>query len=290
MNLSTSERVIRSLAGEFMMVLSYFWLTDALQIIFYVIGALLLITGIVGYCSIYQLLKNNKNQKCFTHEGIATLIIVMMVFGFAASYLSIFFSDKMFLNDFKTVNNYYKKTLFNTAQDKRTDSITNYEQFMAHLGKFRSKYSHFRPFSIKDDKQFDHDIARIFEITSTTEEVYYGDLSKAHKNLETIRPIFAELLKRSHFSLYQESLNDLADQVDVMVEAAENKDKDMILKSYYAADEFLMQVESESQGKSTDVRTKIEELHYLAEKGSLDKLPEKGEELEQSFNLLLKNY
>jgi hypothetical protein len=62
-NESSLDRVLRVIGGLALLIL-YFTqvVSDGLGIAFVVIGALLLVTGIVGFCPLYALLKTRTNK------------------------------------------------------------------------------------------------------------------------------------------------------------------------------------------------------------------------------------
>jgi hypothetical protein len=60
-NESGLDRVIRVVLGVFALV-SSFWLSGIPQIVVFVLGAGLFVTGITGYCGLYALLKVKTNR------------------------------------------------------------------------------------------------------------------------------------------------------------------------------------------------------------------------------------
>ena len=55
-NEGPSDRIIRVAIGIAAISAGFFWLTGILQIVAYVIGAITLMTGIVGFCGLYAIL------------------------------------------------------------------------------------------------------------------------------------------------------------------------------------------------------------------------------------------
>ncbi len=55
-NESNFDRGIRATAGVTALFLAAFFLTGTIQLVAAVLGAMLLITGVVGYCGVYSLL------------------------------------------------------------------------------------------------------------------------------------------------------------------------------------------------------------------------------------------
>jgi hypothetical protein len=57
-NESTIDRIIRVIVGIVLVALGLFGVVSgALMWVFYVVGAILLVTGIIGFCPLYALLK-----------------------------------------------------------------------------------------------------------------------------------------------------------------------------------------------------------------------------------------
>ncbi|KPK83167.1 MAG: hypothetical protein AMS25_00755 [Gemmatimonas sp. SM23_52] len=52
-NVGGVDRAIRIVLGIVLLVVAYLWLSGALMIIAYIVGAIALITGLVGWCALY---------------------------------------------------------------------------------------------------------------------------------------------------------------------------------------------------------------------------------------------
>lgn len=55
-NESSTDRIIRVIIGIAAISAGLFWLTGTTQIVAYVIGAVALITGVIGFCGLYAIL------------------------------------------------------------------------------------------------------------------------------------------------------------------------------------------------------------------------------------------
>jgi uncharacterized membrane protein HdeD (DUF308 family) len=55
-NEGSTDRIIRVVIGIVALLAGLFWLTGAAQTVAYVVGAIALITGIIGFCGLYALL------------------------------------------------------------------------------------------------------------------------------------------------------------------------------------------------------------------------------------------
>lgn len=61
-NQSNVERLIRSIVGLVLLLLTVF-VSGVLQIVLIIIGAILLATGLLGFCPLYKILKINTREK-----------------------------------------------------------------------------------------------------------------------------------------------------------------------------------------------------------------------------------
>lgn len=61
-NQSDIERVIRGIVGLVLLILTIF-IGGVLQIVLAVVGAILLATGIIGFCPLYKVLGRNTREK-----------------------------------------------------------------------------------------------------------------------------------------------------------------------------------------------------------------------------------
>ncbi len=183
------------------------------------------------------------------------------------------------------MNNSYKQTLFNTGKDKRTESITNYDQLVKDYAIFLNKYTSYQPYTLRYDSNFNTDLKKINSIIlSLREKVYTGDLKEAHLNFEAIRPIFQDILKRNGFSLLAVALVDFHDVMETVIAAADARDPSGIARAYIIADEKLKAVEeSANDNEIQAIRTSLEEVRSLGEKNSMETISEKAAELKTNF-------
>lgn len=55
-NEGVTDRIIRVIIGSVAIVAGYFWLGGTAQTLAYIVGAISLATGLVGYCGLYSIL------------------------------------------------------------------------------------------------------------------------------------------------------------------------------------------------------------------------------------------
>lgn len=190
-----------------------------------------------------------------------------------------------FLDDFNTVNDPYKMTLFATGQGQRNESINNYENLTKALAAFQEKYKNFRPSEIEADGQFLSDIANASAIISgVKDDVYKGNLTQAHTSLEGVRPIFQKILARNNLLPMSVALVDFHDVMENVIDAANEKNASKVLEFYPKADEKLRAVEAiGSDSGIKAIRSNLDGIANLARENKTDELPAKAADLKASY-------
>ena len=194
-------------------------------------------------------------------------------------------NDSLFLEDFNSVNNPYKETLFATGQGSRNESINNYVNLTEALTAFQEKYKDYRPSVIKSDEQFSGDMMNVSVIISDTKnDVYTGNLTEAHKKLEGVRPIFQSILNRNGLLPLSVALVDFHDTMELVLDAADNQDASKVLEIYPQADEKLRAVEAiSSEPGIKAIRANLDAIRSLAEENKSTELPAKAGDLKASY-------
>jgi hypothetical protein len=287
MNESLFDRLLRGLAAAVLFVLGYFWVGGSLQAILLAGALILMVTALTGFCALYAIFGYETAK---TAGGTSKYVIWMMAILIAlilsvGSYASIFFTKKLFIEDFNAMNNTYKQTLFNTAQDKRTESLANYDRLTSAFADFQAKYSSYKPQVIRGDKKFDSDLVAIgSQIAAVKDKIRKDDLKAVHYELEPIRLAFQDILKRNDFSMLGMALSDFHDAMEVAVEAAADKDADGVVKVYSEIDARMKAVEEmANDAQIQNIRASAENLQSAAKNNELEKLPALGASLKSSF-------
>ncbi len=282
------DRLIRFFAGEVFLLLAYFWLGGAMSTIFWVLGIVMIATALTGFCGLYKLFNVNTQKKypvTLKKPIIYISFLVLILFPIIGGYYSNFFTRKLFLEDYNAMNNYYKQLLFNTGQDKRPESIDNYQKLTVEFAKFKNKYSNYKPAVIKSDKNFNSDLNKVQNIIDIAQtQVSDGDLPSVHKNLEEIRPTFQAMLKRNGFSMLAVYLVDFHDAMEKVIEAADDKNAQGVINVYAEVNDKLMTVEEAANDDEIKaIRDNFEAVTQLARDGKSEELSKKAAELKSSF-------
>lgn len=281
------DRLTRGLIASLLLVGGYYWLGGLSQVVVYVLGVVALFTAITGFCALYAVLGvNTLTSSVAPKKWLVWLLAVLIVTTVAGgSYGSSFFTKKIFVEDFNAMNNNYKQTLFNTGQDKRTESIANYEKLAVSFPQFQAKYAAYKPVAIRSDAKFDADLEKIHQqIIAAKDKVYNGDLKSLHYELESIRPAFQEILKRDNFSMIGMALSDFHDAMEVAIEGADDKAVDVVTAAYGEADTRLKTVEEmENDAEIQVIRANLEALDSAAKNNQVEALPKLGADLKSSF-------
>lgn len=213
------------------------------------------------------------------------MIIALIGAPIAGMYASVFFTKKIFIEDYNMMNQYYKQTLFYSGKEKRDETVSNYTLLVPSFAQFQQKYSTYRPYVLRGDTQFENDVEKAQStILALDTMVHTGDLIATHKALEQVRPIFQDILKRNGFSMLAVALVDFHDSMEKVIDAADKKDSPLLFDTYKEADEKLKAVEMEvNDTEIMQIRTDLEKLKSSAESGKIDILSEQAQELKTSF-------
>jgi Protein of unknown function (DUF2892) len=287
-NVHSLDRIARLLLAAVLLELAYFWLAGSWQIAGYVAGAVMVATAAMGFCPIYKILGIGTTSKSAAAPStalvsIAVVVLVGVVVG--GSYASAFFSRKLFLEEFNAMNNFYKQTLFLTGKNEREKAITNYEQLLPAYQQFQTKYTRYQPYALKGDTQLPLDMVRVATmLVDVNTLVRTGDLHQAHLDLEKVRPVFQEMFKRNGFSMLAVALVDFHDAMELVLDAATQKDTAKLIGLYPQVSDKLKAVEAETNdAEIQEIRKNLDELLAMANGASIDTMPAKGEVLKSSF-------
>lgn len=285
-NIRPVDRFLRATIGLIILEISYFWFASPQNWLGFVLSAILLVTAALRFCPIYRIL--GWQFAASTRSGFLSLgaaVLALTVLAGALAYGSIFFTRKIFLEDYNAVNNFYKQTLFLSGKNDREGAIKNLDSFVPALLAFRTKYSNYQPFDLKGDTAFATDLVHAGQIMLDADPlVRTGDLHEAHLTLEKVRPIFQGILKRNGFSMLSVALVDFHDEMELMLAAANAKDAAKVEALHIPVNDKLAAVESEANDLDiAAIRRAFEQLVGAAIAGAAEDLPAKGENLKSSF-------
>jgi hypothetical protein len=287
-NEHTVDQAVRFVLAEILFLTAFFWLGGFWMYIVFALSLVMFVTGITGFCALYKIFGIDTN-KSFSQvsKKIATIVtvLILVALGIGGSYASTFFSKKIFLEDYAAMNNYYKQALFFTGQDKREESIKNYTKLVEEFGDFSEKYQKYHPFVISRDKQFNSDLAKVSEIIASQSQIISaGDLKSSHLTLETVRPIFQDILKRNGFSMLAVYLVDFHDAMEKIIDRADAKDASGLVAVYAEVDMKLKEVEAVANDEEIQlIRRNLDEIYVMAQQNKSGDLSAKAAELKSSF-------
>lgn len=288
-NILPIDRFLRLLLAIVLFEGAYFWLSGTPQILAYLAGAVMLVTGASSFCPLYKVVgmgpsaASCNRMPALWMRVVAVLALVGAVVG--GSYASAMFSKKFFLEDFNAMNHFYKQTLFFTGKAEREKANANYDQWVPSFENFEKKYSVYRPYALRSDTRFEADIAQTKAMMlSVKEAVKSGDLKQAHLDLEKIRPVFQEQFKRNGFSMLSVALVDFHDAMELMLDTANAKDAVKTVDLFEKVNVKLQAIEAEANDAEIQaIRANLDALHTLAKDGKTDALPAQADRLKTSF-------
>lgn len=287
-NISSIDRFFRILVGALLVEAGYFWLAAPSSWLAYAVAAILIVTALLRFCPLYRMIGLGARLPVQgTSSPLRLGLAAMVIAGVAAggAYGSIFFTRKLFLEDFNAMNHFYKQALFLTGQAKRDEAVSNFDLWKPAFERFRTKYSNYRPYPLKNDSGLEKDFDDVAAVMASAEPlVRTGDLHEAHLALEAVRPIFQGTFKRNGFSLLAVALVDFHDAMETILAAASAKDPDKVGNLYSAVSEKLKAVEGEANDPEIQaIRNALDGLLAAAKAGQADALPDLGSTLKTSF-------
>lgn len=285
-NVRSIDRFLRGAASILLLLAGYFWLVSPWSWICLAAGVLLLLTSFSGICPVYRLLgiapaKQSRNRPILF--GLAVVLLLALAAG--GCYASIFFTRKLFLEDFNSMNEHYKQALFLTGKGDREGAISNLDQLEPAFEAFSAKYTHYRPYGLKSDALLTGDFNSVRQILSAADPlVRTGDQHEAHLTLEKVRPVFQDMFKRNGFSMLSVALVDFHDAMETILTPATAKDAASVVTIYPAVSDKLKTVEAEQNDTEIqEIRKALEDLFAAAQTGEADALPQKGDVLKSNF-------
>lgn len=287
-NEGSIDRIIRIVLAEIFVLLAFFWFGGIAQVILYVFAAVMLLTGVFGFCGAYTLIGLNTgtvSEKPVSKRAWSILALLSVGILIGGGYASDFFTKKFFLEDYNAMNQYYKQALFFTGQEKREEALSNYTKLVSGYQSFRSKYQQYHPYVISRDAAFNADLDSISAMIAVPQlKIETGDLKSAHLDLEQVRPVFQDILKRNGFSMLAVSLVDFHDAMEKIIAASDAKNPDLVLATYPEVSDKLKAVEDVANDTEIQaIRQNLEQLVVLAKAGDASALSGKAAELKSSF-------
>lgn len=285
-NIRPLDQFIRLLLAIALFQAGYFWLALPWSWVAYGVGAILLLTGGLRVCPLYAWLGWRPGAKApapnWLRLAAAAVLLAALVGGSIASHV---LTRQQFLADYNHMNGFYKQTLFLTGQAKREAAIAQYEQLRPAFAAFQARYSHYRPHALKSDAQLDADLHSVEQmIQGVGPLVRNGDLQQAHLDLEQVRPIFQNILKRNGVSLLAVALVDFHDAMETVLHAAAASDAKQILALYPSVSDKLQAVEAaENDAAIQAIRANLEAVKTAAEQGDTAGLGRGADALKASF-------
>ena len=288
-NILPIDRFLRLLLSVVLLEAGFFWLSGVPQLLAYLAGAVMLVTGASSFCPIYKVIGIGPSAaSCSRMPALwVRVVAVLVLLGavVAGSYASAVFSRKFFLEDFNAMNHHYKQTLFFTGKADREKAVSNYDLWVPAFEKFENKYSVYRPFVIRSDAQFSNDLGQVKAMMLAVKDaVKTGDLHQAHLDLEKVRPVFQEQFKRNGFSMLSIALVDFHDAMELMLDTANGKDAAKTAGLYGPVNAKLQAIEAEANDPEIQsIRAELDVLNALAKEGKLDAMPAQADKLKTSF-------
>ncbi len=284
-----TDRAMRVIVGVIFFMIGFFWVGGWIQKVAYIVSFASLATALFGFCGAYTLLGirtcpvDTKEEISLRKKIVFSIVLISLIWG--GSYASIFFTKKIFLEDYSAVNQYYKQALFYSGQEKRDEAVFNYTSLVSQFDQFNQKYQTYHPYVLFQDKNLNADLQKVSSLIALPKDkIISGDLKSAHLDLENVRPIFQDILKRNGFSLLAVYLVDFHDAMEKIISAADDKDAERVIAVYGEVNEKLLAVEETlNDAEIQAIRKNLDAVLMLSQTGDTSALSSKANELKSSF-------
>jgi hypothetical protein len=198
-NLGTMDKLVRVFLAELSIIIAFFWVERAWQMVLYLLAVVMVFQAATGVCGFYKLIGRNTCERIKRKDKklvVVTAVLMVLVAG-AGSYASAVMTKNILKGDLASIEEPYNLTLLSTEQDLRNESISQYEMLNTSLGAFNKKYSDYEPFAVKFDEKFKGDMANISMIVSASRpDIFTGLLSDAHARLAVGKSLLQGIKKR----------------------------------------------------------------------------------------------
>ncbi|VVB64960.1 Uncharacterised protein [uncultured archaeon] len=198
-NLGTSDRLVRVILADLCILIAFFWMGRAWQMVLYLLAFVMVFQAATGVCGFYNLMGRNTCERIKRKDKkmvVVTAVLMVLVAG-AGSYASVIMTKNILKEDLASIEEPYNLTLLSTEQDLRNESISRYELLNTSLGAFNKKYSDYDPFAVKFDEKFQGDMTNVSMIVKASrQDIFTGLLSDAHARLAVGKSLLQNIKKR----------------------------------------------------------------------------------------------
>jgi hypothetical protein len=198
-NLGTIDRLVRAFLAELCILIAFFWVGRAWQMVLYLLAVVMVFQAATGVCGFYNLIGRNTCERIKRKDKklvVVTAVLIVLVAG-AGSFSSAIMTKNILKGDLASIEVPYNLTLLSTEQDLRNESISQYEMLNTSLGAFNKKYSDYEPFAVKFDEKFQGDMTNVSTIVKTSQQdIFTGLLSDAHARLAVGKSLLQTIKKR----------------------------------------------------------------------------------------------
>jgi hypothetical protein len=202
-NLGTVDRVIRIFLAELCVIAAFFWRTGEWQILLYLVAAVLLVQAATGVCGLYNLLRWNTCEMVKRkNKNLTTIVIVLAaIIAVLGGYSSAVLTRDIFIQDLQSFQEPYSQTMDSLLKGDKADALASWEKMNSGFSAFKTKYSSYRPVTVRYDGQLSGDLGNITAILQESHiEISQGNLTQARENLLQVEVIVDNMKARNGLS------------------------------------------------------------------------------------------
>lgn len=225
-------------------------------------------------------LKNNKKDK----NKIIVAFVSVVLFSIGLSWWSDKSTMNEYLRDYSVFNDSFKKALYSTGQND-VEAPNLLRELNRQFFLFKEEYTDYLPLRLRLGDEYgrlinmvDLDISLALTLSADNRN------DEAHKKLEQVREKLNTFFKSVNISSFSISLVDFHDQMEKLIDYANNGDLAQIITSYQVADTSLTEVETLSGTNDLlEVRKAFEDFIKSAREGRLEDTKDKAKKMKSEF-------
>jgi hypothetical protein len=224
-------------------------------------------------------------QTCAGVRMLVLSYVAVGLLGILGGIVSDFWTTRIFLGDFASINGPYKDALFLTGQGKRDEALQALAQYADEYERFTKKYAVYRPVVVRGDGEFERsmrDAGRL--VLAAVFAVDQGLLEEGHQVLERVRPIYQDMQRRNGISPLSVALVDFHDAMELVLDAANERDVDEVRATVSELERLMGEIlEIDTSSDIRTIASAVQDVRQAAEQGDADRLPGLGASLKSAF-------
>ena len=224
-----------------------------------------------------------KKNKVERNKVVVSFVLLVGLF-MGVSWWSDKSTMNEYLRDYAVFNDSFKKALYSTGQND-VEAPNLLRELNRQFFVFKEEYAGYLPLRLRLGDGYERLINMVgLDISSALTLSSDNRNDEAHKKLEQVREKLNTFFKSVNISSFSISLVDFHDQMEKLIDYANNGDLAQIITSYQVADTSLTEAETlNGTNDLLEVRKAFEDFIKSAREGRLEDTKDKAKKMKSEF-------